>query len=172
MHDKLSRAPTHLPGGVSVDLENLLRRSRATEAFKRDVEAFERHEPSPRVQTSRPSPRVKVLRVLCQLLHAHPDLEIERIHLEGWSGCSDFVGVIRVEAAGMERAFRFVWCCQWRAQQEGWFDYFGLPDQIRAAREFGWQCFSEWRELPGSVAAARLASDDRLEGMLLRTYPH
>jgi hypothetical protein len=134
-----------------MELDTLLRRSSATEEFKQNVIAFGRHEQAPRILTSRPSPRVKVLRLLAQLLNAEPTLRIEAVEVEGWSGCSDYVGVIRVLADGEERTFRFVWCCQWRAQQEGWLDAFGLPDQIRAAREFGWRCFSEWQELPGST---------------------
>ena len=33
------------------------------------------------------------------------------------------------------RTVRFHWDCKWKAQQEGWSDYFGFPDQMRAARE-------------------------------------
>ena len=28
-------------------------------------------------------------------------------------------------------------------------DHWGEPDQIRAAREFGWQCFAHWAERAG-----------------------
>jgi hypothetical protein len=45
------------------------------------------------------------------------------------------------------RTFAFVWDCAWRAAQEGWVDKRGNPDQVRAAREFGWQCFSVWNDL-------------------------
>ena len=157
-----------------MDLDHLLRRSGATEDFKRDVLAFERHEQTSRVTMTRPSPRVKVLRLLAQLLDAEPTLAIERVTVDGWSGCSDFVGVIRVESGGTERAFRFVWCCQWRAQQEGWYDGFGLPDQIRAAREFGWRWFIEWKELPAGATAPLV---DRFQSMRLssvfnQTFSH
>jgi hypothetical protein len=156
-----------------MELDTLLRRSNATEEFKRDVIAFGRHEQAPRILTSRPSPRVKVLRLLSQLLNAEPALRIEAVEVEGWSGCSDYVGVIRVLADGEERAFRFVWCCQWRAQQEGWLDAFGLPDQIRAAREFGWRCFSEWHELPsGATATANVASASRVNGFVSTSFGH
>ena len=40
----------------------------------------------------------------------------------------------------------FHWDCKWRAQQQGWVDYFGFPDQTRAAREFGFDCFRSWVE--------------------------
>jgi hypothetical protein len=39
----------------------------------------------------------------------------------------------------------FAWDCRWRAQQQGWVDAFGFPDQIRAADEFGWNCFQHWQ---------------------------
>ncbi|HEX8695519.1 MAG TPA: hypothetical protein VF746_24110, partial [Longimicrobium sp.] len=41
---------------------------------------------------------------------------------------------------------RFVWDCKWKAEQHGWHDYFGFPDQGRAAREFGYDCFRAWVE--------------------------
>ena len=44
------------------------------------------------------------------------------------------------------RRVRFHWDCKWRALQEGWTDYFGFPDQVRAAREFGHDCFRLWEE--------------------------
>ena len=40
--------------------------------------------------------------------------------------------------------YEFVWDCRWRAEQEGWTDCFGFPDQIRAAREYDWRCFERW----------------------------
>ena len=43
------------------------------------------------------------------------------------------------------QVFDFVWDCRWRAEREGYVDYFGFPDQARAAREFDWQCFQVWQ---------------------------
>ena len=43
---------------------------------------------------------------------------------------------------------------RWRAEQQGWVDAFGFPDQIRAADEFGWNCFHRW-QLHQSAAQAR-----------------
>jgi hypothetical protein len=137
-------------------LLELLTRSKATEAFKEDVRAFLAHEPAERVTAARPSPRVKVARLLTKLVHDEPELQLERVHLDARSGCSDFRGVLTATTADERTlAFHFVWDCHWRAEQEGWVDAFGLPDQIRAAREFGWQCFESWsvRE----VEAARVS---------------
>jgi hypothetical protein len=68
------------------------------------------------------------------------------------SGCSDFRGTLTVEAEGATRTFVFAWCCQWRADREGWRDAFGFSDQIRAAREFDWRCFERWREVSAEGA--------------------
>ena len=125
-------------------LLELMSASHASEAFKADVRAFAAHEPSARVTVSRHAPRVKVLRVLAHLFEAAPELAVERAHVEGVSGCADFRGTLTVETADGAHAFDFVWDCHWRALEEGWTDPFGLPDQIRAAREFGHRCFQRW----------------------------
>ena len=127
-------------------LLELLGRSRSTDEFKADVRAYAAHQPAARVSAARHSPRVKVLRVIAQILDTNPDLAIERVHVEGASGCADFRGYVAVEAGPERRTFDFVWDCHWRAVQEGWTDAFGLPDQIRAARVFGYQCFEQWEE--------------------------
>jgi hypothetical protein len=137
-------------------MSDVLDRSRATEEFKNEIAAFVEHRPSPRIVMTRHSPRVKVLRVIAQLLAAEPKLQVERVQVDGWSGCSDFRGRLTAEAGGISHTFDFVWDCQWRAMQEGWLDCFGLPDQIRAARVFGWQCFSQWRQ--SDAAAEPLAA--------------
>ena len=113
-------------------------------AFKQDVLEFLRGGESARIQLEGHAPRVKVERVLTQLLQAHPALPVERIRLRGHSGCSDFSGEIPVVAEEREHRFAFVWCCAWKAEQEGWKDCFGFWDQMRAAREHGWQCFQKW----------------------------
>lgn len=137
-------------------LLELLARSKATESFKEDVRAYLTHRPASRVTTARPAPRVKVARVLTKLLHEHPDLQVESVHVEASSGCSDFRGVLTATTTGDGDvlAFDFVWDCHWRAQQEGWEDAFGLPDQIRAAQELGWQCFERWSSRPAEPARA------------------
>ena len=125
-------------------LPELMAHSRASEAFKADVRAYAAHQPAPSLTVARHVPRVKVLRVLAQLFETVPELEVERVHVAAASGCADFRGVLTVETAHGSHAFDFVWDCHWKATQEGWTDAFGLPDQIRAAREFGHRCFERW----------------------------
>lgn len=137
-----------------MDLSLLLDRSAASAPFKADVRAFLAHQPAPRLATVRLTPRVKLARLLTQLLDAEPGLSIERVRVDAVSGCSDFRGTVAVETDAGTRVFEFVWCCQWRADEEGWRDAFGFSDQIRAAREFDWRCFERWREA-GAGAGAR-----------------
>ena len=134
-------------------MESILARSQATEAFKRDLVRFAAGEEVSAVRIDGFAPRVKVERVLTQLLHAEPELVVQRVVVHGTSGCSDFVGEIAVETPTENRTFSFTWCCRWRAEQEGWRDYFGFPDQIRAAREFKWDCFQRWEEKVVAAAA-------------------
>jgi hypothetical protein len=112
--------------------------------FKSEVLTFVRGGASPRIELAGFAPRVKVERVLTQLLHAHPELPVERVRVEGTSGCSDFTGELIAVAGDAEHRFAFTWCCAWRAEQEGWKDCFGFWDQARAAREYGFRCFSRW----------------------------
>jgi hypothetical protein len=127
------------------DIDPLLAASRALPDFKRDVVAYGRHDSERIVTTGRP-PRVKVLRVLAQLLYAEPALPIASVMVRGNPGCCDFRGEITAHAEGISRTWDFVWDCRWRARQEGLHDYLGFPDQARAAREFGWRCFATWSE--------------------------
>ena len=129
-----------------MDIVSLLDGSRATDAFRADVIALATGKEVGTTIRFRAGPRVKVLRVLAQLLSAEPEMVIQAVAVEGWSGCSDFRGRVAVETPDGVREFDFVWCCKWRALQEGWVDYFGFPDQMRAAREFDWRCFESWRE--------------------------
>ena len=129
-------------------IDHLLTAARASPEFKDEVARYARGSVVERIHTVRHAPRIKVLRVLAQLLSQEAALEIERVSIDAWSGCSDFRGTIAVTTADGVRTFRFHWDCSWRAEQEGWFDAFQLPDQIRAAREFGWRCFSRWEEAP------------------------
>ncbi len=136
-------------------IEAVMANARATDEFKQDVVRYAQGSPVDRIETVRHSPRIKVLRLLAQLLTTEPQLEVERVTIDAWSGCSDFRGVVMVTTAEETRSFRFHWDCSWRAEQEGWYDAFQLPDQIRAAREFGWRCFSRWEEDATTRAAMR-----------------
>ena len=118
--------------------------SAATADFKSAVAAFLSGEQSDRVKVESRVPHVKVRRLLSQLLSVEPGLEIERVSIQGFSGCSDFVGSVSVETTTGPAVFEFAWDCRWRAQHEGFVDWFGFPDQTRAAREFDWQCFRHW----------------------------
>lgn len=132
-----------------MDLDALLRDSRATDEFKRDVQDFHRRGRASLIATNPYAPPIKVLRVIKQLLAEHPDAPVRAIKVDGRAGCSDFTGVLHVETDHGSRQFEFTWCCRWRAELEGWVDYFGFPDQIRAAREYDWRCFQRWAELGG-----------------------
>lgn len=125
-------------------MDSLLQTCSATSAFKTAVTSFLSGEPSDRVKVGSRVPHVKVRRVLTQLLAQEPALEIERVVIRGSSGCSDFVGSLDVETSSGPAVFDFAWDCRWRAQNEGFVDYFGFPDQSRAAHEFDWQCFRQW----------------------------
>jgi plastocyanin len=92
-------------------------------------------------------------RLINQLLHAHPEWVVDRLQIDARSGCSDFVGTAIVEGGGQSRVIQFAWDCRWRAEQEGWVDAFGFPDQIRAADEFGWNCFLRWQAEPAGAVA-------------------
>jgi hypothetical protein len=132
---------------LGMELDALLDASRATDGFKNDVLRFQRQGRAPSIATPHHAPPVKVLRVVAQLLAEHPELVVESVRVEGRAGCSDYVGTLQVHTPEGEKRFEFHWCCRWRAELEGWRDYFGFPDQMRAAQEFGWRCFQRWTEL-------------------------
>jgi hypothetical protein len=100
---------------------------------------------------------VKVERTLTKLLVEYPHLDIESIEIRGQSGCEYFRGELTLRTSAGEQCVTFHWDCRWRAEEKGWQDYFGYPDQIRAARELGWDCFRSWEECSvsanGSLAA-------------------
>jgi hypothetical protein len=126
------------------ELEQLLAQSRAAETFKTAVRSYYAAGGADHIRVEGYAPQIKVRRLLAQMLSTEPQLPIERISLRGRSGCSDFVGTLHVETGSETRVYEFVWDCRWRAEQEGWTDCFGFPDQIRAAREYDWQCFVRW----------------------------
>ena len=135
------------------ELHSLLDASRVTPEFRADVDTYARSGEADRVVAPRHHPRVKVLRVLAQLASAEPALAVERVEIEGRAGCSDYKGTMFVQLAdGTQRTFEFTWCCAWRAEQQGWRDGWGLPDQMRAAHEFGWDCFEVWQEKAFEIA--------------------
>jgi hypothetical protein len=125
-------------------MQTLMQSSLATLEFKEAVASFASGQDAGLVKVETRVPRVKVQRLLAQLLAVEPSLEIQDVVVRGMSGCSDFVGTIDVRTKQGAHVFEFAWCCRWRAEHEGYIDYFGFPDQSRAAREFDWQCFQRW----------------------------
>lgn len=137
-----------------MQIEHILGASSATAAFQQDVRAYLRGDRAERIVTLHHVPRIKVLRVIAHLLEWHPELEVDAVRIDARSGCSNFAGVVMVEASDGLHEFDFVWDCAWRARQEGWTDCFGFPDQIRAAREFEWRCFERWEKRTGTPGAS------------------
>ena len=126
------------------ELEEMLAQSRAAEEFKSAVRSFEDGAVAEHIQVDGSAPPIKVRRVLTHILATEPQLPITRVAVRARSGCSTFVGTVHVHTDSETRVFQFVWDCRWRAEQEGWVDCFGFPDQARAAREFDWRCFQHW----------------------------
>lgn len=118
--------------------------SSASAGFKAAVTSVFSGQANDRVQISGYVPPVKVRRLLTQLMASEPTLPIERVVINGTSGCSDFTGTVRIHTTDGEQVIDFVWDCRWRAEREGFVDYFGFPDQLRAAQEFDWRCFQRW----------------------------
>lgn len=131
-------------------MQELLEASDATPEFKLAVEALEAGRAQDRIAYTRGTPPVKVLRVLSKVLEQLPDEPIQRVEVQGHSGCSNFTGSLRIEPGNI--TVDFDWDCLWRAQERGWKDYFGDPDQIRAAKTFGYQCFADFRVSRPAVA--------------------
>ncbi|MGQ0713235.1 MAG: hypothetical protein ACT4PJ_05835 [Gemmatimonadaceae bacterium] len=149
-----------------MNLEPLLAASGATDEFKDSVRQYSTLGKAPLVATGGSAPPVKVLRVLAHLLETEPTLRLEGVRVYGNSGCSDFRGSVEAHADGVVRQWHFVWCCKWRAVAAGWVDGFGFPDQIRAAREFGYRCFETWTEAPASVTPRTAPGDPFRQGQL------
>jgi hypothetical protein len=126
------------------ELELILAESRADEHFKSAVRNYCRGSGGERIRVEGMAPPIKVQRLLAHMLATEAHLPIERVTLRGRSGCSDFVGRVQVQTTTETHVYDFVWDCRWRAEQEGWTDCFGFPDQIRAAREYDWRCFERW----------------------------
>jgi hypothetical protein len=75
-------------------------------------------------------------------------MPVESVAISGRSGCEYFRGELTVHTPTDELRVEFHWDCRWKASQLGWYDYFGLPDQIRAAQELDHDCFRTWNVLP------------------------
>jgi len=143
-------------------IAELLDRSAVTPAFREAMHQFLRDgRSSERIRFGYGCPPVKVERALHKALVEYPQVPVESIEVVAASGCEYFRGQMTVRTAAEETHVAFHWDCKWRAEQEGWRDWFGFPDQARAAREFGWDCFRVWDAEPrGAVVmqAARQAA--------------
>jgi hypothetical protein len=135
------------------ELERILEESRAAEVFKKAVRSYCANGGGDHIRVEGFAPKVKVKRLLAHILSSEAHLPIERISLRGRSGCSDFVGTVQLHTADDTRTYEFVWDCRWRAEQEGWTDCFGFPDQIRAAREYDWRCFERWEPVTSTQSS-------------------
>lgn len=127
------------------DIDALIEASAATDAFKEAVAAVQDKKTSEKIVYNPGVPPVKALRAIMKLLEAEPNLAVDSVNIQASSGCSDFIGTLDVN--GGEARFSFVWDCAWRAKEQGYTDHFGYPDQIRAAREFGYQCFKKFERI-------------------------
>lgn len=136
-------------------LQHLLDRSAATEPFRTAVRQFiSDGRTSSRLVFDNRCPTVKVERTVAKILEAYPTLSIDQVEIEARSGCEYFRGTAIITTAEATSRVRFEWNCRWKAEQLGWFDYFGFPDQTRAAREFGHDCFMTWEEEPIATSTA------------------
>ncbi len=139
-----------------MDILHFLNHSAVTEPLRADFRDFLRTgRPTPLIAFDIRYPTVKVERTLTKILESFPTLPIERIEIAGTSGCEFFRGTALVETGAGTQRVQFEWNCRWKAEQLGWSDYFGFPDQARAAREHGYDCFVRWEEeaLGASTAA-------------------
>ena len=136
-------------------LLEFLQSSTARPAFVKAVHDFlATGHANDRVVFSPGSPPIKIERTLSKVLETFADAPIESVRISGRSGCEYFRGELIIGMAEEELHVGFDWDCRWRAQEQGWSDYFGLPDQIRAAREFGYDCFRQWEVRSPSTDAA------------------
>lgn len=138
-------SPPHPVRPVTID--DLIARSPAATPFREAIQRFLGDgRSSERIRFGYGCPPVKVQRALHKALVEYPALSLESIELRASSGCEYFRGKLILRTQTEERHVAFHWDCKWRAEQEGWRDWFGFPDQTRAAREFDWDCFRSWQE--------------------------
>lgn len=121
------------------ELQQLLDNSQAIEEFKQAVLDFKEGKNTDLIVDQNGNPPVKILRLISYVLDQQSELPIESISVKAASGCSDFTGTADINQGQVQVDFK--WDCAWRAKEEGWKDYFGFPDQIKAAKEFDYDCF-------------------------------
>jgi hypothetical protein len=128
-------------------LTQLLSNSSVSDRFRSAVDSFlHSGRPNDQIVFGYSSPPVKVARTITKMLEEYGHLPIESVQIEGQSGCEFYRGELIIRTVEEERSVSFHWDCRWKAEQEGWVDYFGFPDQIRAAQVYDYQCFKVWKE--------------------------
>lgn len=138
----LPRYEIMIDSTIVQSIELILRSSQATEDFKKAIRSLHSGDfgqPGGHINANTGAPPLKVLRVALKILESFPGTAIEQISVNAVSGCSNFTGEAVVEPGGTR--INFNWDCAWRALQENMRDPFGDPDQMKAAREYGYQCF-------------------------------
>lgn len=130
---------------IDEQFQRLLARSSADESFKAAINQFCSDKRSDLIQYPAGSPRIKILRVLMKLLEEFPNEPITDVHIEAKSTCSTYAGY--VEFGPNRSKVRFKWDCLWKAKQEGLVTWYGEPDQTKAAKTFGYQCFEEFQQI-------------------------
>lgn len=141
---------------AGMPISEFLARSSATPEFREAVWDFLADgRPRERIRFGPGSPAVKVKRVLAKLLEHSPTLALESVAFDARSGCDYYRGTVRARHGQGTTTVDFEWNCRWKAKEMGWTDYFGFPDQIRAVREFGYDCFRVWQEVEDATPAAR-----------------
>ena len=125
-------------------LTALLARSAARDVLEPAWADYCAGRPQHVIQVQGRPPVVKVERLLTKLLVELPDEPLERIVVDARSGCSSFTGRLQLEPSGV--TIEFDWDCAWKAQTVGYVSW-GAPDQQRAAREFGYDCFRRFERV-------------------------
>jgi len=138
-------------GTVVKQSEMILAASRATDEFKQAVRDLRQGLKSPLIAHQDNHPAVKVFRVVLKLLDARPGLPVIRTEISGESGCADFQGTVICYAPD-PITFNFIWDCAWKARREKYYTVYGGLDQVRAAIEFGYDCFKLFAEEDRSAA--------------------
>lgn len=123
-------------------MEELLDRSQATQSFQKAVRLYFENKPQQAIQVTGRSPVIKVQRTLVQLLEQFPDERIESVVIDGQSGCANYTGTLMIMPSQMQ--ILFDWDCSWKAREEGFIDFLGLPNQAEAVRQFGYRCFRKF----------------------------
>ena len=138
---------TRIIDGVKISsTEDLLAQSQASEAFKDTLRDFLiKPQPCNRIRYPLGTPAIKIVRTIMKLLENYPDLPFDAVAVAARSGCATFEGIISVEP--QKRQFEFIWDCQWRAQQNNLTNAWGMPDQVKAAHDFGYQCYQKFEEI-------------------------